>query len=309
MLNKTKVFIDGSYGTTGLRIQERLARRSDLDILSISEEKRKDIISKKEVLNRSDIVFLCLPDEAAKESVKLVENDKTVIIDASTAHRTDKSFVYGFPEISGVEEIANSKRIAVPGCHAGGVVSIIFPLIKHGILPKNYPLVCFSNTGYSGGGNKMIEKYENGRNADFIAPIFYALGQEHKHLPEIKYVCGLEKAPFFQPAVCNFYSGMCVEIPLFSDLLAKKTNLNDIRMIYKEFYKKSPIISYQDYEFDTLPSNLLSGRDSMVITAKGNDNRIALFSVFDNLGKGASGAAIQCMNLVMGIKETTSLIL
>lgn len=307
----TKIFIDGSAGTTGLRIYERLESRKDIELIRLSEENRKDINARKTALNQADIAFLCLPDSAAIEAVSLVENDNTVIIDTSTAHRTNPDWAYGFPELSAEREqkIAASKRIAVPGCHASGFISLVFPLVKAGILDKNALLTCFSVTGYSGGGKKMIAEYESeNRDPLLSAPRQYGIGQKHKHLPEMTAVCGLENQPMFSPVVADFYSGMTVTVPLFKAQI--KGTAEDIKKVYKEKYNGS-VVKYKE-EFDEggfVSANRLSGKDSMEISVSGNEERILLISRYDNLGKGASGAAVECMNIVMGVDKTTGLVL
>lgn len=304
-----KVFIDGNAGTTGLRIYERLENRKDIELLKLSEENRKDKNARKEAINSSDIVFLCLPDDAARESVSLCENEDTVIIDTSTAHRTAKGWVYGFPELSPGRkaEIAASKRIAVPGCHASGFISLIYPLIENGIIKKSALLSCFSVTGYSGGGKKMIAEYE-GENRDILlsSPRQYSIGQTHKHLPEMSAVTGIENYPVFSPVVADFYSGMTVTVPIFDSMI--NGSAEDIKKIYKQKYT-GPIVSYVENadENGFIAANKLSGKDSMEISVAGNDERILLISRYDNLGKGASGAAIECMNIVLGLPETEGL--
>ena len=307
----TKIFIDGSAGTTGLRIYERLESRKDIELIRLSEELRKDITARKSAINSADIAFLCLPDGAAVEAVSLAENDNTVIIDTSTAHRTNPNWAYGFPELSAEMEqkIANSKRIAVPGCHASGFISLVFPLIKAGILDKDALLTCFSVTGYSGGGKKMIAEYESeNRDALLSAPRQYGIAQKHKHLPEMTAVCGLEASPLFSPIVADFYSGMEVTVPLFKAQI--NGTIDDIKKVYKEKYN-GPVVKYKE-EFDEggfVSANSLTGKDSMEISVSGNEDRILLISRYDNLGKGASGAAVECMNIVMGADKTTGLIL
>lgn len=304
-----KVFIDGSAGTTGLRIYERLENRKDTRLLKLSEENRKDKNARKDAINSSDIAFLCLPDDAARESVSLCENEDTVIIDTSTAHRTAKGWVYGFPELSNEQKnkIAASKRIAVPGCHASGFISLIYPLIENGIIEKSALLSCFSITGYSGGGKKMIAEYE-GENRDILlsSPRQYSIGQTHKHLPEMTAVTGIENYPVFSPVVTDFYSGMTVTVPIFDSMI--NGSAEDIKKIYKQKYT-GPIVSYVENadENGFIAANKLSGKDSMEISVAGNDERILLISRYDNLGKGASGAAIECMNIVLGLPETTGL--
>ena len=304
-----KVFIDGSAGTTGLRIYERLENRKDTRLLKLSEENRKDKNARKDAINNADIAFLCLPDDAARESVSLCENEGTVIIDTSTAHRTAKGWVYGFPELSPGRkaEIAASKRIAVPGCHASGFISLIYPLIENGIIEKSALLSCFSITGYSGGGKKMIAEYE-GENRDILlsSPRQYSIGQTHKHLPEMSAVTGIENYPVFSPVVADFYSGMTVTVPIFDSMI--NGSAEDIKKIYKQKYT-GPIVSYVENadENGFIAANKLSGKDSMEISVAGNDERILLISRYDNLGKGASGAAIECMNIVLGLPETEGL--
>ena len=307
----TKIFIDGSAGTTGLRIYERLESRRDIELIRLSEELRKDITARKSAINSADIAFLCLPDGAAVEAVSLAENDNTVIIDTSTAHRTNPNWAYGFPELSAEMEqkIANSKRIAVPGCHASGFISLVFPFIKAGILDKDALLTCFSVTGYSGGGKKMIAEYESeNRDALLSAPRQYGIAQKHKHLPEMTAVCGLEASPLFSPIVADFYSGMEVTVPLFKAQI--NGTIDDIKKVYKEKYN-GPVVRYKE-EFDEggfVSANSLTGKDSMEISVSGNEDRILLISRYDNLGKGASGAAVECMNIVMGTDKTKGLIL
>ena len=304
----TRVFIDGSAGTTGLRIWERLAERKDLELLSIPERLRKDDAARREFLNRADVAFLCLPDGAAIEAAEMVENPDTVVIDTSTAHRTDDGWVYGFPELSGMrEKIQSSKRIANPGCHASGFIALAAPLVEQGLLSKSAALSCFSLTGYSGGGKKMIADYGSRPDA-LAAPRMYGLGQSHKHLPELKKLCGLEREPIFCPIVSSYYSGMQVVIPLFaSDITG---TIEDVRALYRSYYTGS-LVRFVDGgdENGFLSASGRTGFDDMEISVFGNGERITLVSRFDNLGKGASGAAIQNMNLVLGLPEDTGLTL
>ncbi len=305
-----KVFIDGKEGTTGLKIFERLGRRSDLELITLPEELRKDAGARKECIDSADIVFLCLPDAAAIEAVSLCGNEKVRIIDASTAHRTDPAWAYGFPELSRAhrEKIENSKRVAVPGCHASGFISLVYPLIAGGIVSPDYPFVCHSVTGYSGGGKKMIAEYEaEGRSAELDSPRQYGLSQKHKHLPEMQKICGLEYAPVFNPIVSDYYSGMCVTVPLHVRLMAKKMNANQLKEYFTEYYASHNFIKTVQESKSYLPANPLVGTNRMEIYVDGNDERIVLASVFDNLGKGASGAAVQCMNIMLGMDERTSL--
>ncbi len=306
-----KIFIDGSAGTTGLRIYERLAERDDIELLTLPEDKRKDISSRKEMLGSCDIAFLCLPDDAARESVSLTDNPDTVIIDTSTAHRTDEGWTYGFPELSEEfeEKIKTSKRIASPGCHASGFIALVYPLVEKGILPKDALLTCHSITGYSGGGKKMIAEYEDKERSVLLdSPRQYGIGQNHKHLKEMKAISGIDNPPVFSPIVAPFYSGMEVTVPLFVSSLNKGFTKEDIENVYKEKYT-GPIVCYRENmaEDGFISSNTLSMKDSMEISVYGNDERIILVARYDNLGKGASGAAIECMNIVIGTDKTKGL--
>lgn len=307
------VFIDGREGTTGLQIFERLQKRDDINIMALPEEKRKDAEARREYLNSADISFLCLPDAAARESVSLITDPKARVIDASTAHRTAEGWVYGLPEISPERrgQIASANRVANPGCHATGFISLVAPLVKGGILGADYPLVAHSVTGYSGGGKKMIAEYTaEGRDIALSSPRQYALTLSHKHIPEMVKECSLAHAPVFQPIVADFYCGMCVSVPLYKGLLLKKWGADDIREYFAEYYashnfikvaKKEEIPAY-------LAANELAGTNYLKIYVSGNDEMISMFSVFDNLGKGASGAAVQNMNIMLGLDETCSLI-
>lgn len=306
-----KVFIDGSAGTTGLRIYERLSERTDVQVLFLPEEKRKDIEARKDMLNSVDIAFLCLPDDAAREAVSLIDNPSVTVIDASTAHRTLPDWAYGFPELSKAheEKILSSKRIAVPGCHASGFIALVYPLIEAGLLDKDALVTCHSVTGYSGGGKKMIAEYE-GEEKDFLldAPRQYALSQSHKHLKEMKAMTGLETAPMFSPIVGDFYSGMTVTVPLFASQI--KGTLEDVKSVYKSKYN-GEIVQYTDEigESGFISGNDMHGKDGMKITVKGNEERILLIAAYDNLGKGASGAAVECMNMVLGADKKKGLAL
>ena len=305
-----KVFIDGSAGTTGLRIYERLCGRRDIELITLSEELRKDNNARKDAINSADIVFLCLPDAAAKEAVSFVENPDTCIIDTSTAHRTAEGWTYGFPEIGNRKtEIIKSKRIANPGCHASGFISLVAPLVECGILKKDVRLTCFSLTGYSGGGKKMIAQYEDsGRDTLLEAPRMYGLTQAHKHLPEMKAICNLDTDPVFCPVVAPYFSGMQVTVPIFKEMA--QVDINDIEFAYKQYYQGTVVRYNKDIDQAGFASAaLFSGRDDMAISVFGNDDRILLVSSFDNLGKGASGAAIQNMNLVLGTDETEGLVI
>ena len=301
---KKTIFIDGSSGTAGLRIYDRLAQRADITLLTLPPELRHDIEAQRGMLNRADIAFLCLPDAAAVTAAELVENPDTVVLDTSTAHRTAPGWVYGFPELSPEREAAirTAKRIAVPGCHASGFVVLTYPLVEAGILPPDALLTCYSLTGYSGGGKKMIAEYE----ADepdplYAAPRQYALTQQHKHLREMCAVPGLTHAPVFAPIVADFYSGMETSVALFGAQLCPGKTMADIKAAYAAKYT-GPVVHYQDPACTDgfLSAAAMSGKDSMVVSVSGNDERIVLTAVFDNLGKGASGAALECLNLVMG---------
>ena len=308
----TKVFIDGSQGTTGLRIFERFENRSDITLLKIDDDKRKDKSERARLINESDVTFLCLPDAASREAVELAGNSDTVIIDTSTAHRTDSRFAYGFPELdkSFREKLISSKRIAVPGCYASGFNSLVYPLIKNGVIDVDYPLTCYAMSGYTGAGKKGIAQYEDeNRNSELDSPRQYALSQQHKHLKEMKAICSLERPPFVAPHICDYPCGMVVSIPLFSDLLSKRMTPKDIQKLFSEHYGGEEFIKVRElgYSENMIGSNNFAGRDDMEIEINGNDERILITSRFDNLGKGASGAAIQCLNLVLGIDEKTGL--
>ena len=303
-----KVFIDGSAGTTGLRIADRLADREDLTILRLPESLRKDPIARKEAINSADIVFLCLPDGAAMEAVSLVENPNVKIIDTSTAHRVNPGWTYGFPELAGQrEKIRNSNRIANPGCHASGFIALVAPLVQKGIVPADALLTCFSLTGYSGGGKKMIAEYEEEGRSDLLkGPRQYALTQQHKHLKEMAKLCGLENAPVFCPIVGDFYSGMEVSVSLFASQI--NGSIEDIRRIYADYYQCGLVRADDAADADgMLSAAAFSGRDDMRVSVYGNEDRILLVARFDNLGKGASGAAIQNMNILLGMEESTGL--
>ena len=315
MDQKVKVFIDGSEGTTGLRIFERFQERDDVEIIRINPELRKDPAERAKMINASDITFLCLPDAASVEAVSLCANPDVKIIDASTAHRTNPDWAYGFPELSEAfkEKIMTGKRIAVPGCHASGFVACVYPLVSSGIMPKDYPVVCFSLTGYSGGGKKMIAQYEDeNRPEELYAPREYGLTQMHKHLKEMKEITGLDTAPIFTPIVDDYYSGMVVSVPVFTGRLARKLTLSELRDFYRDYYAKKKFIHVLNEEETAALGGFLSGNgrsgwDGMDIIVTGNDERITVNARFDNLGKGASGAAIQCMNLAIGAEEETGL--
>ena len=307
-----KIFIDGAAGTTGLRIFDRLSERRDLDLIVLPDEDRKDPGKRKEALNAADAAFLCLPDDASREAVSMIENPDVVVIDTSTAHRVAPGWVYGFPEIGGRRELIRaSRRIANPGCHASGFVALVAPLLAAGAISPDARLSAFSLTGYSGGGKKMIAAYEAlDRPALFDAPRLYGLTQNHKHLPEMKEITGLLHAPVFCPIVAPYYAGMEVVVPLFrEEMLIAPEKLGEI---YREAYSgSSGVVSFREDadEAGFLSAGAFSGRDDMEIALFGNQDRILLAARFDNLGKGASGAAIQNMNLALGFEETRGLVL
>ena len=299
---KTTIFIDGSSGTAGLRIYDRLAQREDIDLLTLPPELHHDMEAQRELINRADIAFLCLPDAAAITAADLVENPDTVVLDTSTAHRTAPGWTYGFPELSPEREAAirTAKRIAVPGCHASGFIVLVYPLVEAGILPPDALLTCYSLTGYSGGGKKMIAEYESEDKSPLLfAPRQYGLTQQHKHLKEMKGITGIENAPIFCPVVDDFYSGMQVTVPLFAEQISCSSS--EIADIYRAKYQ-GPVVTFCNKSDNDgfLCAGALSGTDGMKISVYGNDERILLTAVYDNLGKGASGAALENLNLVMG---------
>ncbi len=313
---KTKIFIDGSEGTTALRIHERFAGRDDVELLPIAPEKRKDTDERRRLINQADIAFLCLPDAAARESVSLVENDNVRVIDTSTAHRTEEGWAYGFPELSEKhrEKIREGKRIAVPGCHATGFISLVYPMIASGILPADYPLSAFSLTGYSGGGKKMIAEYEEKERAgELDAPREYALSQQHKHLKEMKEITGLLRQPLFSPIVADYYSGMVVSVPLYNEFLKERNTPQGLQEFFADYYAGQRFITVEPFGAEEelhgkmLAGNGCCGYDGLKIYITGNGERTVLSAQFDNLGKGASGAAIQCLNIMLGCGEDKGL--
>lgn len=306
---KKKVFIDGKAGTTGLRIYERLESFDGIELITLSEEKRKDPEARKEALNSADVAFLCLPDDASRESVSFIENENTVVIDTSTAHRTLDDWAYGFPELSAShrEKLASSKRIAVPGCHASGFIALVYPLVEAGALTGSENLSCFSLTGYSGGGKKMIADYEEEPDTLLGAPRQYGLTQSHKHLKEMVKITGIKNAPVFCPVVDDFYSGMEVTVPTFKSDLKNGFDIEKIKELYKAKYT-GPLVTYSDESEDGfISAGVLSGKDSMIVSVYGNEDRIILVARYDNLGKGASGAAVECLNIVLGNEDTNGL--
>lgn len=303
------VFIDGSEGTAGLQIRERLAGRNDIEMLLTDDAMRKDPAERAKCMNASDVAILCLPDAAAVNAIALCSNPDTRIIDCSTAHRVKTGWAYGLPELSSAhrEAVRSSRLIANPGCYATGFCAAVYPLIKLGIITPDYPLTCAGLSGYSGGGKKMIAEY--GASAGlYAAPRRYALDQAHKHLPEMTVICGLAFSPAFDPMVCNFYSGMAVTVQLHSRLMAKKLTPGELTEELCNFYEGKALISVRKAEPGAyLPADLLSGSDRLSLYVTGNADRITVCSIFDNLGKGAAGAAVQNMNLALGLPEYTSL--
>ena len=310
---KAKVYIDGQAGTTGLQIFERIGARDDLELLRIDEDKRHDIDERRRFINAADVVFLCLPDEGAREAVSLVDNPDTCVIDASTAHRTNPTWTYGFPELSPKQRaaIASSKRIANPGCHATGFIACAAPLVQAGILPADYPLACFSLTGYSGGGKRMIAAYEDdGRPRALGSPGIYGLSLAHKHLPEMQAVCGLARTPVFLPVVDDYYKGMATTIMLHNDLLPGRESTVAIRECLRAHYADERFVTVTEGDEvpATLYANELAGTNRLRIVVSGNGSQTCVTALFDNLGKGASGAAVQNMNIVLGIYESYGLV-
>lgn len=307
---KPKVYIDGKDGTTGLQIYERLSAREDITLLLIDEAKRKDPAERAKLMNQADLVFLCLPDAAAREAVTLIDNPATRVIDASTAHRTAPGWVYGFAELKAGQRaaIAGAKRVANPGCHATGFLSLAAPLVALGLLPRDAALTCFSLTGYSGGGKKMIAQYEAAdRDAALSSPAPYALGQTHKHLPEMKMVAGLDTAPVFIPIVDDYYKGMSTTIPLHMSQLRGVGSVEALRQAYADYYAGQALVMVAPEAPGKVYANAMAGRDALTVLVDGTDEAVTLTALFDNLGKGASGAAVQNMNLMLGLAETAGL--
>jgi len=308
---KPKVYIDGKEGTTGLQIYDRLSVRDDIELLLIDEEKRKDVQERKKLMNAADIVFLCLPDAAAMEAVGLIENPATRVIDASTAHRTNPNWVYGFAEL-GIEQrcaIEQAKRVANPGCHATGFISVVYPLVKMGILPADALLSCFSLTGYSGGGKKMIAQYEAAdKGAELFAPAPYGMGQTHKHLPEMQKICGLTHKPVFVPIVDDYYKGMATTVSFHMTQLQGVSTVAEVQQKLAAYYTGSTMVQVAEgTDTGKLYGNAKAGSDTLELIVSGTDERFTITALFDNLGKGASGAAVQNMNIMLGFEETTGL--
>jgi len=308
---KPVIYIDGKEGTTGLQIYERLGSRQDIELILIDEDKRKDPAERKKMLNAADLVFLCLPDAAAIEAVSMIENPNTRVIDASTAHRTNPDWDYGFPELSPKhrEAIANSKRVANPGCHATGFISIVYPMVAMGLLSADAALSCFSLTGYSGGGKKMIAEYE-GENKDeaLNSPCPYGLGQGHKHLPEMKAICGLENNPVFVPIVDDYYKGMATTVTFHMSQLKGVSTVQEVWEKFSTYYQGQTMVQVAEGTATAkVYGNAKAGNDTLQLIVAGNDNQFTVTALFDNLGKGASGAAVQNMNIMLGLDETTCL--
>lgn len=305
------IFIDGSAGTTGLRIRERLAARRDVTLVTLAGEDRKDPAARRAALNACDFAFLCLPDAASVEAVSLIENPDVTVLDTSTAHRTAAGWAYGFPELSPAFEarLRTARRVAVPGCHASGFIALVKPLTDAGLLPPGTPLCCFSLTGYSGGGKQMIAEYEAPDRSPLLrAPRQYALGQAHKHLKEMTAVTGIGTPPVFTPVVADFYSGMEVTVPVFAGQLSGGAGPEDVRAAYRVRYG-GKIVRYAETagEDGFLSAAALAGKDTMEVSVHGNGERLLLTARFDNLGKGASGAAVECLNILMGLPPETGL--
>ena len=312
----TKVFIDGRAGTTGLQIEGRMGIRDDIRLITLPEELKKDPSARADAINRADFVFLCLPDGAAKEAAAMVDNDHTRIIDASTAHRTNPAWAYGFPELSKDHrrKIETAQFVANPGCHATGFISLVYPLTTLGLIPKDYPLSVHSLTGYTGGGKKMIAEYEDPeRDVEYDSPRHYGLGLSHKHIPEMMAVCGLERKPIFCPIVCDFPQGMLVTVPLHFDLIGGGLSPDKLHKELTDFYADEknihvmPLMGEGVLKGGCLGSNNVVGSNDLNIYICGNESQVILSAQFDNLGKGASGAAVQNLNIMMGIDENTGL--
>lgn len=309
---KPVIYIDGKEGTTGLQIYERLGTRDDIELILIDEDKRKDTAERKKFINAADIVFLCLPDAAAREAVALCDNPNTRFIDASTAHRTHPDWDYGFPELSDAHRaaIVKSKRVANPGCHASGFISSVYPLVKLGIVPADYPLTCSSLTGYSGGGKKLIAEYEDEkRDPRHDSHRIYGLTLKHKHLPEMVHVCGLAEAPVFVPILGDFYKGMASTIMLHNKRLPGAPTAQDIHAKLAAYYAGQTMVTVAPFggEEPVIYADTMAGRDSLKLIVCGHEEQTIVTALFDNLGKGASGAAVQNMNLMLGFDETTGL--
>lgn len=312
MQAKPRIYIDGKEGTTGLQIYERLADREDIELLLIDEDKRKDAAERARLINVADLVFLCLPDTAAREAVSLIENETTRVIDASTAHRTAEGWIYGFPELKDQrEKIRTARFVANPGCYATGFISLVKPLADMGVLPPDIPLSCHALSGYTGAGKKGITEYDNPeRSAELDSPRHYGVTLNHKHIPEMTKVCGLMRKPIFSPMICDYPQGMVVTVPVYLDQLNGEQTIESLRELYETYYAGSPIVKLRPADAPTcgfIGSNNLAGHDGLQIFVCGNEDQAMLIARLDNLGKGASGAAVQNMNLMLGFEETKGL--
>ena len=311
---KPKVYIDGKEGTTGLQIYDRLAAREDIELLLIDEDKRKDLAERKKFLNAADLVFLCLPDAAAVEAVGLIENEHTRVIDCSTAHRTAEGWVYGFPELSGQREaIRTAARVANPGCYATGFLSLTRPLVERGALSPKARLTCHALSGYTGAGKKAIAQYTDpDRDKELESPRHYAVTLAHKHLPEMAAMAGLDRPPLFAPMICDYPQGMVVTVPLWAEELEGPWSIEELRTLYEDYYASSPVVTLRPADAPScgfIGANNLAGTDGLQIFVNGNREQRMLSARLDNLGKGASGAAVQNMNLMLGFAETAGLTL
>ena len=309
---KPKIYIDGKEGTTGLQIYERLGERDDIELLLIDEEKRKDVEERRRLLNAADLVFLCLPDDAAREAVALIDNERTRVIDCSTAHRTAESWVYGFPELHGQrEKVRSAKRVANPGCYATGFLSLTRPLVEMGALAPDAFVTCHALSGYTGAGKKAIAQYAAlDRDPELDSPRHYAVALAHKHIPEMMAVSGLARKPIFMPMICDFPQGMTVTVPLFAGQLKQVGSIEALRTLYGGYYKGSTVVELRPADAPScgfIGSNNLAGKDVLQIFVNGNEEQLMLTARLDNLGKGASGAAVQNMNLMLGFEETKGL--
>ena len=311
-MSKPKIYIDGKEGTTGLQIYERLGTREDIELLLIDEDKRKDVEERRKLLNAADLVFLCLPDGAAREAVSLIGNEQTRVIDCSTAHRTAQGWAYGFPELHGQREtIRTAGRVANPGCYATGFLALTRPLVEMGVLDQDAFVTCHALSGYTGAGKKAIAQYEDpDREGELDSPRHYAVTLGHKHIPEMMAVSGLTRKPIFMPMICDFPQGMTVTVPLFAGRLRGAGSIAALRELYEGYYAGSPIVQLRPADAPTcgfIGSNNLAGKDVLQIFVNGNEEQLMLTARLDNLGKGASGAAVQNMNLMLGFEETKGL--
>ena len=315
-MKTTKVYIDGQAGTTGLKLFDRIKGREDIELLTIDPAKHRDNAERARLINESDVTFLCLPDAASIEAVSFVENPDVRIIDTSTAHRTESGWAYGFPELSKThrERILTAKRVAVPGCYASGFASLVYPMVASGMMQKDYPVTCHAVSGYSGAGKAAIAVYESAdRPAEYDSPRQYALGQKHKHLPEMQKVSGLAYPPMFNPLVCDYFAGMVVSVPLHRRLLNGQPSLEEVHAMFTEHYAGQQFVKVRALqgtdvlENGFLPANTLAGTNLLEVFVCGNEDQILLAARLDNLGKGASGAALQCFNIMTGAPEETGL--